>query len=312
MQILVQMDRVETINPNSDSTFQLALEAQKRGFALFYCTPKQLYLAGDQVKARIRSIEFYENQEQFFAFKSELTECDLVDFDIILVRQDPPFDMRYITNTYLLSKIENKVRIINNPTSIRDNSEKIYAHDYSQYMPKTIISEDLEIIKQKYKEIGEVVLKPLYAFGGRDVIYIAKDQEKKLEDSFAKLIETYQTPIILQQYLPEIIKGDCRVLLASGQIVGQVLRVAASGQIAANLCAGGSAEFTTLSKKQQAIALEIAQDCKNKKLEFVGLDFIGDYLTEINVTSPTGIKQASELMQENVAKKIWDAFLQIK
>lgn len=310
MKIAFQMDKVESINPATDSTYLLALEAEKRGFDIYYYTPIDLYLDGDQLLANITKITFHNNLDNYYTLGDAKIE-KLDTFDFIFVRQDPPFDMRYITNTYLLSKIQNRVTIINNPEAIRNYSEKIYAHDFAEYMTKTLISENIDVLQDAYTKFGDVVIKPLYAYGGIDVVLI-KANNKSFTTKAQNLINKYQTPIIIQTFLPEVSDGDTRVLLACGQVVGQILRTPAANQIKANLCAGGTAGYTRLSTKQTQIAKIIAKETNKLGLYFVGLDFIGDYLTEINVTSPTGIKQASDEMQENLPERIWDLFLTIE
>lgn len=308
MKIAIQMDEISTINPNTDSTYLLAQEAQRRGFSLFYYTVYDVYLKGSEVYANLYPITFKDDINDYFELGQKI-ENKLNEFDLILIRQDPPFDMRYITNSYLLSMLEGRVKFINNPSAIRNHSEKIYAHKFAEYMPKTIVSENLEILENYFKRLGDVVLKPLYAFGGRDVELVKKG-DKNFKEVASKIIQKYQAPIIIQAFIPEVTQGDTRVLVACGQIVGQILRIPAENQITANLCHGGTASKATLSDRQIEIANIIASDCHKNGLYFVGLDFIGDHLTEINVTSPTGIKQASLEMQKDIAKEIWDLFLE--
>lgn len=309
MKIAFQMDHISTINKDTDSTYMLIKEANRLGFELFHYTVQDLYLHNNKVCAQLERLEIYPDQEEFYKLGAK-KNCDLTELDMVFIRQDPPFDLAYITNSYLLEKIKDKLLFINDPSEIRNAPEKILVCDYDQFTPDTIISENIEIVKNFASKYKKIILKPLYACGGEGVIKLEAPY-LNLAKEFAKLTNWAKTPIIAQQYLEEIKQGDLRVIIACGKVIGQVLRVPEPGKVAANFHAGGRAVKANLTAKQQEIAEYIAKILLERKLYFAGLDFIGDYLTEINVTSPTGIQEINYLESKNIEKEIWQNFLDI-
>jgi glutathione synthase len=305
MKILFQIDPLENLNLESDSSIALAHEASLRNFQLYICTPNDLVVENQNVTAQITEIHF--NKADLKTGNSTLE--NLNNFDVIFIRQDPPFDINYVTNCHILSLVEGPL-FINNPLSIISHSEKIFTHKFSEYMPETLISEDITKMLSFLDQHKKAVIKPINLCGGKGVkLLSAADNNSKAE--ITKLKSETQMPIIIQEFLPHVTEGDTRVLLCGDQIIGQVLRIPPQNSITANFCAGGNEAFTTLSQKQQEISQEIANYTNKNGLYFVGLDFIGDYLTEINVTSPTGIINASRQMQENLGSKIWDQIAKI-
>jgi glutathione synthase len=294
MKIVAQMDEISSINIKTDSTFRILLEAQNKGHEVFYYTPNQLSfdVQSGAVKAAVKKLKLQDGNINFFAIL-ENKECDLTEFDVVLVRQDPPFDMNYITTTYFLEKIKDRVLVLNDPTSIRDCSEKIFATDFPEICPPTLISYDVAQAKEFRKIHGDIVLKTIYSRGGEGVVLIKKD-DLNLTSVFELLLKSYQAPVMIQKFLPDIKFGDKRIILVNGEAVGGIARIA-NNDIRSNLHVGGRAAKLELSKRDQEICEIIAPELKRRGLFFVGIDVIGDYLTEINVTSPTGIIELNAL-----------------
>ena len=305
MKILFQIDPIDKLDLNTDSSMAIAKEALDRNLQVFFITPNDIVQKGSKVTANIREFNLQNNKINILSYK----ETDLDDFDLLFIRQDPPFDINYVTNCQILTNLT-KVKIINDPNSILTHSEKIYTHKFAEFMPETLISSDNEILLDFLSEHQQVVIKPINLCGGKGISLINKN-DKEANIKITQLLKQSQTPIIIQKFCPEVSKGDTRVLLCCGKIMGQVLRIPPAGQIQANFCAGGIADKVILSKKQIKIAQLIAEDCYKNNLYFVGVDFIGEYLTEINVTSPTGIIQASSQMQVNLAYKIMNELIKL-
>mgnify|MGYP000435064652 CR=1 FL=1 len=307
MKIIAQMDEIANFNINSDSTFAMLLEAQARGHEIFYYLPSELNfnVQNQEIFVEAKKILLQKKAGDFFKI-AEKKQQNLTDFDVILVRQDPPFDMNYITTTYLLEKIKDKVLILNNPSAIRDSSEKIFPTDFPEICPPTLISCDIKEVKKFHQQHQEIILKPLYGRGGEGIILIKKD-DLNLGSTFELLLKAYQTPIIAQKFLPEIKDGDKRIILVNGNVVGGIARVA-ENDTRSNLHVGGRAVKLNLSKRDLEICEIIGPELKKRGLFFVGIDVIGDYLTEINVTSPTGIPSINLLdgirVEEIVIKEI--------
>ncbi|MBT4922261.1 MAG: glutathione synthase [Rickettsiales bacterium] len=304
MKILFQLDPIGTLNLEVDTSIALAKEAFKRGYELYCHTPSDLFLDGAEVKAKITHLIFQDERiiQQDYGLKN------LSDFDIIFIRQDPPFDIKYVTNCQMLAMVKGPL-FINDPNSIITHSEKIYAHQFSEFMPKTLISDDISYLLEFLAENKQAVIKPVNLSGGQGVELI-QSNEASSRDKISTLLNLVKTPIIIQQFLPEVVYGDTRVLICGNEIIGQVLRIPPSNKITANLCSGGVEASTQLSKIQKMVSKKIALDANQKGLIFIGLDFIGDYLTEINVTSPTGVVHASRQMDMNLSSNIWDVLLQ--
>ncbi|MFI4948345.1 MAG: glutathione synthase [Alphaproteobacteria bacterium] len=304
--IAIQMDPIDTINIDADSTFALALEAQRRGHALFHYLPQALTLRDGRLYARGRPLEVmrrHGNHHRFGAFE----ELDLAGFDIVLMRQDPPFDMAYITATHLLELLpEGGPLIVNDPASVRNAPEKLFVLRFKELMPPTLLTLDRGEIDAFRREHGEIVLKPLFGNGGAGVFHLRPG-----DDNLGSLLEmyasVYREPVMVQRYLPEVRKGDKRIILVEGEPVGAVNRVPPEGEARANLHVGGRAQKTALTAREREICAAIGPSLRAQGLVFVGIDVIGDYMTEINVTSPTGIQEIARLDGVDLAVNIWDA-----
>ena len=298
------MDKIEDIDINFDSSFLIAIEAQKRNYEIFYYNPQELFYNEGLIQTNGYYIELVENNTEHFKYLSKKISVNLQDFKYIFIRQDPPFDMNYITSTYLLDYLPSNTIVINNPTSIRNFSEKISAFQFKEFMPPTIVSQNIEIIKNFLNSHKDIVTKPLYGNGGEGV-YRYTIQDNKLQDMFQNLT-ILSEPLIAQKYIPEINEGDRRIILIDGEYVGSVARMPMKDSIKANFHAGGTAKKTGLVRRDKEICLALSKFLKENHLFFAGIDIIGDYLTEINVTSPTGMKQINTLNNIHVEKIFWD------
>ncbi len=300
--IAIQMDYIESIDFDYDSSFMIANEAQKRGYEIFYYNPKDLFLDGNQLKAKGYFLELSENREKYFNFLTDKIVINLEIFKFVFLRQDPPFNMTYITSTYLLDCLPRSVIVINNPTAVRNATEKIFPINFYKFMPKTIISNDIMELKNFLDNNNDIVIKPLYGNGGEGIFRVNPK-------NFDEIINNYNfldLPIVAQKFIPEIKYGDRRIILLDGEYVGSVARIPEEGSIKANFHAGGSAQKTDLVFRDEEIIREVGKELKNKNLFFVGIDIIGEYLTEINVTSPTGIKQINSLNNIKIESIFWD------
>lgn len=304
MKLIAQMDEISSINVKTDSTFIVLLAAQNRGHEIFYYHPKSLNFdfSSQKVFAQIHKIRLTNSAEKFFEIL-ESREEDLTKFDVILVRQDPPFDMNYITSTYILEKIKNQVLILNNPTEIRNCPEKIFIGDFPELTPPTLITSSLKQVEKFREEHENIILKPLYAFGGDGVVLLKKN-DLNLGSIFEMMMKNYQTPLMVQKFLPEIKEGDKRIILINGVAIGGIARIAKEGEVRSNLHVGGYAKKIELTKREKEICEKIGPELKKRGLFFVGIDVIGDYLTEINVTSPTCIPEINLFNQTKVEEII--------
>lgn len=303
-QVAIQMDPMETVNVASDSTFVLALEAQARGHALFHYLPRDLALADGKLTARARPLRVRRDAPNFELGAPQ--SLDLAGVEIVLMRQDPPFDMAYITATHLLEHVSRKVLVINDPAAVRNAPEKLFATHFVGLMPPTLISSDPEMIADFRRRHGEIILKPIFGNGGAGVFHLKPD-----DDNLNALLEIFtrlsREPVIVQRYLPEIRQGDKRIILIEGEPVGAVLRVPKAGEARANLHVGGQAKKAALNARDREICAAIGPTLRAQGLVFVGIDVIGDYLTEINVTSPTGIQEINRLDGVQLETRVWDA-----
>ena len=306
MKIVAQMDDIFSINIKTDTTFLMLQEAQSRGYEIFYYTPQSMFfdVKKQKIFAQISKIKL--NNSSHFCEILEKKYQNLTDFDVILVRQDPPFDMNYLTTTYFLEKIKDSVLIVNDPSNIRNCPEKLFVTNFPNLTPPTIISSNLEIIKEFHKEHKKIILKPLYSFGADGVILI-DESSQNLASNFEMMQKLYKTPLIAQKFLAEISDGDKRIFLLDGEPIGAVARVAQKGEIRSNLHIGGSAQKAQLTNRDLEICREIAPHLKKLNLLLVGIDVIGDYLTEINVTSPTCVPEINELNNQKLQTKILEA-----
>ncbi|MDB2415272.1 glutathione synthase [Rickettsiales bacterium] len=304
LKIAIQMDDIDSINIESDSTFILALEAQKRGYKIFYYMPWQLSLYKNQVIANATEITLYDNKDAYYKLGENII-LDLQDVDVVLMRQDPPFDMNYITYTYLLERISDKTLVINNPAEVRNSPEKIFATLFHDLMPPTLISRDTAIMQEFYNEHKDIIIKPLHAFGGQDIHRIGENSDN-FQELAKNLCDKYNEPIMLQSFLPQVIEGDKRIILIDGEFAGAILRVPKSGDIRSNLACGGTAVKTQLTAKEAEICDILSPKLRRKGLMLTGIDVIGGYLTEINVTSPTGIRAINKLNETCLEAIFWD------
>ena len=304
LNVAVQMDPIVRINIRGDSTFALLLEAQKRGHALSYYTPEKLSLKGEQLVAAVQPLTVRDQEGDHFTL-GDATRVDLESFDVILLRQDPPFDLAYITTTHFLERIHPKTLVVNNPASVRNSPEKIFVMEFADLMPPTLISRDKDEINAFRAEHGDVVMKPLYGHGGAAVFRITPNDMNfgSLYDMFSV---TFREPWVIQRFLPEVKHGDKRIILVDGEFAGAVNRVPAADDLRSNMVRGGAAAATDLSPREREICARLGPALRERGLLFVGIDVIDGHLTEINVTSPTGIRAIARLGGPDVAAKIWD------
>jgi len=302
--IAIQMDPLESINIKADSTYILALEAQKRGHRLFHYLPENLIYENGRVFALGNVFKLFPNKKTFFKkFKTQKIFLD--DYDIVLVRQDPPFNMSYITATYLLEMVSDKTLVLNDPKSIRDNPEKLSMFNFKNIIPPTLISKNIEQCFNFQKKYKKTIIKPLYGNGGEGISKL-EGTSVILKRKILKLINRYKQPIVMQKYLSEIKEGDRRIILIDGEYAGSVARIPKKGSVTANFHTGGTAKKVGLVRRDKKICNILKPFLKKNKLFFTGIDVIGNYLTEINVTSPTGIQEINRLNGARIEKFFWD------
>ncbi len=305
LKVAVQMDPIQSINITGDSTFAMMLEAQARGHQLFYYQTKTLALRDGALFATGHDITVRDEKGNHFTLGEE-RRASLGATDVVLMRQDPPFDMGYITATHMLEAIHPKTLVVNDPAEVRNAPEKLFVLNYAQFMPATLITRDPVELSAFRREHGDIILKPLYGNGGAGVFRLGESDQ-----NFSALLElftqTFREPFIAQQYLPDVRKGDKRIILVDGKAVGAINRVPAVNENRSNMHVGGKPEPTTLTKREHEICEALGPDLKRRGLIFVGIDVIGDYMTEINVTSPTGIREVRRFGGEDIASLLWDA-----
>ena len=306
LKVAVQMNPIGSLQISGDSTFALMLEAQARGHSLFHYQPHTLSLGFDGLRAWGENVTAVRDEPGRHAELGEPHEVDLAEFDVVLMRQDPPFDMSYITNTHMLERIHPKTLVVNDPREVRNAPEKLYVLNYPQFMPETLISRDPAAIKAFRATHGDIIIKPLYGMGGAGVFRLGNSDE-----NFASVVElftqSFREPFIAQRYLPAVRQGDKRIILVDGEPVGAINRVPAVGEARSNMHVGGKPEHADLTDREREICAAIGPDLKARGLIFVGIDVIGDRLTEINVTSPTGIREIRRFGGADIAALIWDA-----
>ncbi|NYZ15990.1 glutathione synthase [Azospirillum sp. RWY-5-1] len=305
LMVAFQMDPIESINIDTDSSFMMALEGQRRGHALHHYHPRDLSLTGNRLTARVRTLEVERKRGAHYRL-GEPQVVDLSGFDLILMRQDPPFDMAYITATHLLEHVQPKVLVLNDPAHVRNAPEKLFVTHFPDLMPPTLITSDKQAILDFRTEYKDIIVKPLFGNGGAGVFHLKPDDENlgSLLEMFTQL---YREPVIVQKYLPEIRQGDKRIILIDGEPAGAVSRMPQDGEARANFHAGGSARKTELTAREREICAAIGPVLRERGLVFVGIDVIGDYMTEINVTSPTGIQEINRLNGVQLEAQLWDA-----
>ncbi len=306
LKVAVQMDHIARITIRGDSTFALMLEAEKRGHLLYHYTPDRLAMRDGRVSATVEPVSVRDVQGDHFTLgSSELV--DLSTFDVVLLRQDPPFDLAYITTTHLLERIHPKTLVVNDPVSVRNAPEKLLVTEFPELNPPTLITRDRARIAAFREEHGDIIIKPLYGNGGAGVFRITGHDENLIA-----LLEMFEgafrgEPFVLQRYLPEVRQGDKRIILVEGEPVGIINRVPAVGEARSNMHVGGRAEAAEMTARDKEICAAIGPRLRELGLTFVGIDVIGDYLTEINVTSPTGIREVKRFGGADIAAIIWDA-----
>ena len=305
LRVAFQMDPIGGVAIDADSSFRLALEAQARGHSLFYYPPDKLSYQEGRILARGFPIELRRETGNHVSYGAE-AEVDLATFDVVWLRQDPPFDMGYITTTHLLEMIHPRTLVVNDPAWVRNSPEKLLVLQFPDLTPPTAVARDLRTLREFRARHGDIILKPLYGNGGAGVFKLAGD-----DGNLASLFELFtgfsREPLIVQKYLPEVRKGDKRVILVDGECVGAINRVPAEGETRSNMHVGGRPEPVTLSDRDREICARIGPTLRDKGLVFVGIDVIGDWLTEINVTSPTGIQELERFDGTNAARLIWEA-----
>jgi glutathione synthase len=304
LNIAVQMDPIERISIRGDSTFALLLEAQKRGHGIAYYTPDRLALLGAKVVANVQPLKVRDQQGDHFTL-GEARRTELTEFDVVLLRQDPPFDLAYITTTHLLERIQPGTLVVNEPSAVRNAPEKMFVMEFPELMPPTLITRDLAEIKAFRAEHGDIVMKPLYGKGGEAVFRLAKEDLNfgSLYDLFTV---TFREQWVVQKFLPAVKDGDKRILLVDGEFAGAVNRVPAPDDLRSNMARGGTPTETELTARERDICTRIGPALRERGLLFVGIDVIDGYLTEINVTSPTGIRAVKNLGGPDAAAMIWD------
>lgn len=308
LNVAVQMDPIARINIKGDSTFALLLEAQKRGHGLSYYTPDKLSMVGDEIVAPVQLLTVRDEPGDYFTLGEPRREA-LNGFDVVLLRQDPPFDLAYITSTHLLERIHPKTLVVNDPASVRNAPEKLFVMNFPQLMPPTLISRDLDEINAFRDKYRAVVMKPLHGHGGAAVFRVMP-QDMNFGSLFDMFSVTFKEAWVIQQFIPEVKLGDKRIILVNGEFAGAVNRVPATDDLRSNMVRGGAAKETELTPREREICATVGPALRERGLLFVGIDVINGNLTEINVTSPTGIRAIARLGGPDVAAKIWDAIEQ--
>ena len=303
--VAIQMDPIEKIDIGGDSTFALALEAQKRGHGLLYYGPRDLTFRENKVTAMVRPLHVRAVKGDHFAL-GESFVYDLSAADVVLMRQDPPFDMAYITATHILERLHPGTLVVNDPAHVRNAPEKLFVTEFADFIPPTLITSDGREIREFRDQHKDIILKPLFGNGGAGVFRVRPDDEN-LGALLEMFTAFYREPVIVQRYLPEVRKGDKRIILVDGEFAGAINRVPAAGEARSNMHVGGRAEKTELTRRERDICAAIGPELKRRGLIFTGIDVIGDYMTEINVTSPTGIQEVARFGGADIAALVWDA-----
>lgn len=304
LKVAIQMDPIGPINIDADSTFRIAFEAQERGHQLFYYTPDRLAYSQGRILARGWPLKLRREKGNHFTLGAE-AEVDLGDWDVVWLRQDPPFDMSYITNTHLLDMIHPKTLVVNDPFWVRNYPEKLLVLNFPDLTPPTLIARDLDTIRDFKAHHGDIILKPLYGNGGAGVFRLDPN-DRNLASLHELFVGINREPLIAQKFVPDVAKGDKRIILVNGEPVGAINRVPAAGETRSNMHVGGRPEKVGLTDRDREICAAIGPTLRDKGQIFVGIDVIGNWLTEINVTSPTGIQELERFDGTNTAAKIWE------
>ena len=302
--VAIQMDPIHAIDIDGDSTFALALEAQKRRHGLYFYLPSELSMRGGRVVANAHPLTVRREHGDHFTLGTA-ESIDLATFDVVLLRQDPPFDMGYITTTHLLEHVHPETLVVNDPHHVRNAPEKLFVTQFPELMPPTLITSSKSELTAFRHEHKDIIMKPLYGNGGAGVFRL-KEGDENMNALLEMFTQFYREPIVVQRYLPEVRQGDKRIILVDGEAVGAINRVPAAGETRSNMHVGGKAEKSGLTPREAEICEAIGPALRKRGLIFVGIDVIGDYLTEINVTSPTGIQEIDRFDGSNLSGLIWD------
>jgi glutathione synthase len=305
LSVAIQMDPIDRIDIAGDSTFALALEATARGHSLLYYGPRDLTFRDGAVLARAQPLKVRAVKGNHFTLGDSVIQ-DLSAVDVVLMRQDPPFDMAYITATHILERVHPRTLVVNDPAAVRNAPEKLFVTLFKGLMPPTLITSDRAAIREFRAEHKDIILKPLYGNGGAGVFRVKADDEN-LGALLEMFTQFYREPVIVQRYVPEVRKGDKRIILVDGVFAGAINRVPAEGEARSNMHVGGKPEATILSAREKEICSALGDELRKRGLIFAGIDVIGDYLTEINVTSPTGIWEVKRFGGPDIAALVWDA-----
>ncbi|MEE9301318.1 MAG: glutathione synthase [Alphaproteobacteria bacterium] len=303
--VAIQMDPLDDIDIDADSSFALALEAQRRGHGIYHYLPRDLILKGDRVLARLRPLEVRREKGNHHTL-GEAQVIDLATMDVVLMRQDPPFDMSYITATHLLEQIHPSTLVVNDPAAVRNAPEKLFVTHFPEIMPPTLVTSDKESILAFRARHGDIMIKPLFGNGGAGVFHVTPEDEN-LNALLEMFTTFYREPVVVQRYIPEVREGDKRIILIEGKPVGALNRVPPPGEARANMHVGAKPEKATLTVREREICAAIGPTLERRGLIFVGIDVIGGFVTEINVTSPTGIQEIDRFDGVSLESDIWDA-----
>ena len=306
LKIAVQMDPIASINPLGDSTFAMMLEAQARGHELGYYLPISLAMRDNAVSAEVAPVTVFDKPKGEHFALGAASRQDLATYDVVLMRQDPPFDMNYITLSHMLERIHPKTYVVNPPSAVRNAPEKILVTEFPDLMPPTLVTRDRAMIHAFRKEHGNIILKPLYGNGGAGVFFL-QEGDQNLASLIELFEQSFREPFMVQKYLPDVRKGDKRIIIIDGVAVAGLNRVPADGEARSNMHVGGRPELSPLTAREQEICERIGPALRARDMIFVGIDVIGGYLTEINVTSPTGIREIKRFGGPDIAPMIWDA-----
>ena len=305
LNIAFLMDPLETLDLKGDTTFALALEAQKRKHSISFFKPEDLMLSNNDVLAHICKLELYSSNNLIdFKYHDYFTK-PLSKYDVIMMRQDPPFNMAYISATHILEKLPTSTLVVNNPFEVRNSPEKIFVTNFTHLMPKTLISRNIEAIKEFRRKFKDIIIKPLYGNGGHGIFHILPEDEN-LNSILEMFFSQNKEPLMIQEYLKDVRNGDKRIILLNGKAVGAVNRIPKLGESRSNMHVGGRPKKTELTERDKFICSEISHSLVKRGLYFVGIDIIGDYITEINVTSPTGIIEIKNLDSIAIEEMFWD------
>ena len=303
--VAVQMDPIQSIRIAGDTTFALMLEAQARGHRLLYYTPDRLSMQGHRVTARVEPVTVQDVEGAHVTLGGR-EPVNLAEVDVVLMRQDPPFDMAYITATHMLEAVAGRTLVVNDPAEVRNAPEKLFVLDFPEWMPPTLISRDRGEIEEFRRELGTIVMKPLHGHGGAAVFKVTED-DPNFSAMFDLFAQTFREQWVVQRFLEKVSAGDKRIILIDGEPLGAINRVPARGEIRSNMVRGGAADATTLTDEEREICAQIGPELRRRGLILVGIDVIDGHLTEINVTSPTGIRTVRRLGGPDLAVAFWDA-----